>query len=73
MTGTAVSLPALPADPRLVLVGMDDESLSHLPLERVLHTAPLPEPFTPRYSKNFTPPVPPLSHSMLSLLARFPA
>src|SRR5262245_11444006 len=28
------SLPALPADDRIVIVGMDDDSLSHLPLAR---------------------------------------
>jgi adenylate cyclase len=34
------SLPALPADDRIVLVGMDQESLSHLPLERPLYPLP---------------------------------
>ena len=36
----ARSLPPLPADPRIVIVGMDNESLAHLPIPRPAYPLP---------------------------------
>jgi len=43
------SLPPMPLDPRLVVVGMDDESLNHLGLDRPSY--PLPRTFHARMAK----------------------
>src|SRR5437660_10688062 len=34
------TLPALPPDSRIVIIGLDNESLSHLPLDRPSHLLP---------------------------------